>query len=47
MQIIYLKKKLITDVIVLAPNSVYTNWVREIEAHSKTNLIFLFGRHIT
>jgi SNF2 family DNA or RNA helicase len=46
MQIIYLKKKLITDVIVLAPNSVYTNWVREIEAHSKNKPdIFIWKTH--
>jgi SNF2 family DNA or RNA helicase len=40
------EKKLITDVIVLAPNSVYTNWVREIEAHSKNKPdIFIWKTH--
>ena len=40
------EKKEITDVIVLAPNSVYTNWIKEIEIHSKNKPdIFIWKTH--
>ena len=34
MQLIYIKQKEIKEVIVIAPNSVYRNWVQEIVDHS-------------